>query len=108
MRSITSARPSFAPPGSGRWRTAARTSCLEQRTIESPTFGAIAHLELATAHLLRGADGDTAAAQASLRVARDFMTTVGIPGWLDRLDLLEGGDLKPWRLVDANVASILD
>lgn len=68
--------------------------------IESPTFGAIARLELATVlrQRARGDDGDRA--QIASDEARRMMTDVGMPGWLRRLDRLDAGDLQPWKLVE--------
>jgi hypothetical protein len=67
--------------------------------IASPTWGAIARLELATAAALRNAPGDEQLAFAMCAEARRAMTTCGMPGWLARLDLLEAGDPEPWRLI---------
>ena len=67
--------------------------------IDSPTFGAIARLELATVLRTRGADSDDELAQAASADARRMMTEVGMPGWLKRLDLLDNGDREPWRYV---------
>ncbi|MBI4883062.1 MAG: AAA family ATPase [Actinobacteria bacterium] len=68
--------------------------------INSPTFGAIARLELATVLLSRAAVGDADRATTVMLDARRKATEVGMPGWLRRLDLLEGGDLEPWKLVE--------
>ncbi len=68
--------------------------------INSPTFGAIARLELATVLRNRAATGDDELATALSAEARRMMTEVGMPGWLRRLDLLDSGDLEPWKLVD--------
>jgi hypothetical protein len=32
--------------------------------------------------------------------ARGAMTACGMPGWLARLDLLDAGDLEPWKLIN--------
>jgi hypothetical protein len=66
--------------------------------IESPTFGAIARLELATALRLRDAPGDEAHAASASADARRLADQVGMPGWIERIDRLESGDLEPWRL----------
>jgi class 3 adenylate cyclase len=68
--------------------------------ISSSTFGAIARLELATVLRNRAAAGDAELATAASTEARRLMTEVGMPGWLRRLDLLDSGDLEPWKLVD--------
>ena len=68
--------------------------------INSPTFGAIARLELATVLRNRAAAGDRELASSVSADARRMMTEVGMPGWLRRLDLLDSGDLEPWRLVE--------
>jgi len=68
--------------------------------ISSPTFGAIARLELATVLRSRAATGDDQLAAVTIADARRMMTEVGMPGWLRRLDLLDSGDLEPWKLVD--------
>ena len=67
--------------------------------IVSPSWGAVARLELATAARLRNAPGDEELASAIGAEARRAMTEVGMPGWLARLDLLEEGDLEPWRCI---------
>lgn len=66
--------------------------------IESPTFGAIARLELATALRLRNAPGDAERAATMSADARQLAERVGMPGWIERIDCLEAGDLEPWRL----------
>jgi hypothetical protein len=68
--------------------------------ISSPTFGAIARLELATVLRNRATIGDDMLASTASAEARRMMTEVGMPGWLRRLDLLDSGDLEPWKLVD--------
>ena len=68
--------------------------------ISSPTFGGIARLELATVLRNRAAAGDRELASSVSAEARRMMTQVGMPGWLRRLDLLDSGDLQPWRLVE--------
>lgn len=68
--------------------------------INSPTFGGIARLELATVLRNRAAAGDDKLAANASAEARRMMTDVGMPGWLRRLDLLDSGDLEPWKLVD--------
>ncbi len=68
--------------------------------IDSPTFGAFARLELATVLRNRTATGDEELATKVGSEARRMMTKVGMPGWLRRLDLLDSGDLEPWKLVD--------
>ncbi|CAN5667085.1 hypothetical protein BH10ACT2_BH10ACT2_18280 [soil metagenome] len=68
--------------------------------IGSPTFGALSRLELATVLRNRAANGDDELATAASAEARRMMTDVGMPGWLRRLDLLDSGDLEPWKLVD--------
>jgi hypothetical protein len=37
-------------------------------------------------------------AMDDLRRARRLAEPVGMPGWIERLDRLESGDLEPWRL----------
>lgn len=77
------------------------TKAVEQcDRIGSPTFGALARLELATILRTRAATGDDESAAVASADARLMMTDVGMPGWLKRLDLLESGDLAPWKLVD--------
>ncbi len=66
--------------------------------IESPTFGTIARLELATALRLRDVPGDAERAAAMSADARRLADQVGMPGWIGRIDRLESGDLEPWRL----------
>jgi hypothetical protein len=74
------------------------TKAVEQcEAIGSPTFGAIARLELATVLRLRGAAGDEERAPTAAGDARRLATEVGMPGWLDRLDRLDAGDLEWWR-----------
>ncbi|MCE9623471.1 MAG: AAA family ATPase [Actinomycetia bacterium] len=68
--------------------------------ISSPTFGGIARLELATVLRIRAAAQDGERATAVSAEARQMMTEVGMPGWLRRLDLLDSGDLQPWKLVE--------
>ncbi|MEQ1874646.1 MAG: AAA family ATPase [Ilumatobacteraceae bacterium] len=68
--------------------------------ISSPTFGAIARLELATVLRNRATVGDDMLASTASAEARRMMTEVGMTGWLRRLDLLDSGDLEPWKLVD--------
>ena len=68
--------------------------------ISSPTFGSLARLELATVLRNRAAAGDDLLASAASADARRMMTAAGMPGWLRRLDLLDSGDLEPWKLVD--------
>ena len=55
-------------------------------------------LELATAARLRGTSGDDDLASQAVARARRAMTDVGMPGWLERLERLDAGDLKPWRI----------
>ena len=68
--------------------------------LKSPTFGSIARLELATVLRNRAAAGDNDRATTVSAEARRAMTEVGMPGWLRRLDLLDSGDLQPWKLVE--------
>ena len=68
--------------------------------IDSPTFGSLARLELATVLRTRGDADDNELATVTCADARRMMTEVGMPGWLRRLDLLDSGDLEPWKLVD--------
>ena len=75
------------------------TRAVEQcDAIASPTWGSIARLELATAARLRGTSGDEEVASQAIVRARRAMTDVGMPGWLERLERLDAGDLKPWRI----------
>lgn len=75
------------------------TRAVEQcDAIASPTWGSIARLELATAARLRGTSGDDDLASQAVARARRAMTDVGMPGWLERLERLDAGDLKPWRI----------
>jgi hypothetical protein len=67
--------------------------------IASPSWGAIARLELATASRVRGAAGDEQIATVAATDARSAMTECGMPGWLARLDRLDAGDLEPWKIV---------
>ncbi len=66
--------------------------------ISSPSFGAIARLELANALRLRGGPGDEDRAASASAEARALMEQVGMPGWLERVDRLDAGDLEPWRM----------
>jgi hypothetical protein len=66
--------------------------------IASPTFGAIARLELATALRLRNESGDAERAATASADARQLAEQVAMPGWIERIDRLESGDLEPWRL----------
>jgi hypothetical protein len=66
--------------------------------IASPTFGAIARLELATALRLRNASGDAERAATASADAHQLAEQVAMPGWIERIDRLESGDLEPWRL----------
>ena len=66
--------------------------------IASPTWGAIARLELATAARARGTSGDEELASRTAAEARRAMTDLGMPGWLERLELLDAGDLRPWKI----------
>ena len=75
------------------------TRAVEQcDAIASPTWGAIARLELATAARARGASADEEVASQAMARARRAMTDLGMPGWLERLERLEAGDLQPWRI----------
>ena len=75
------------------------TRAVEQcDAISSPTWGAIARLELATAARARGTSGDKELASQAIAQARRVMTDIGMPGWLARLELLDAGDLQPWRI----------
>lgn len=76
------------------------TRAVEQSdAIASPTWGAIARLELATAARIRAAPGDATLAATSARDAGRLMEEVGMPGWIDRLTRLDAGDLEPWKPV---------
>ncbi|MDQ1454880.1 MAG: hypothetical protein QOH28_500, partial [Actinomycetota bacterium] len=66
--------------------------------IASPTWGAIARLELATAARARDMSGDKEVASQAIAQAHRAMTDLGMPGWLERLELLDAGDLQPWRI----------
>jgi len=77
------------------------TRAVEQcDAIASPTWGAIARLELATAARVRGTSGDEELASRVAAEARRAMADVGMPGWLERLDLLDSGNLQPWKIVE--------
>ena len=69
--------------------------------IDSPTFGAIARLELATALRVRDAAGDEERAASASADARRLAERVGMPGWIERIDRLDSGDLEPWRIETA-------
>ncbi|MCJ7436778.1 MAG: hypothetical protein MUP97_03325, partial [Acidimicrobiia bacterium] len=74
------------------------TRAVEQcDTIGSPSWGMIARLELATALRTRGASGDEELAATTAAEARRVGEELGMPGWLERLDRLDSGDLEPWR-----------
>ena len=66
--------------------------------IESPVFGAIARLELATAARRRGGPGDAELVGTASDAARQLAEQVSMPGWLERLDRFDAGDPEPWRL----------
>jgi hypothetical protein len=74
------------------------TRAVEQcDTIGSPSWGMIARLELTTALRTRAAPGDEALAVTAAAEARRIGEELGMPGWLERLDRLDAGDLEPWR-----------
>ena len=68
--------------------------------IRSPSFGALARLELATTLRLRNAPGDDALAAAAAGKALAAATGLGMHGWVDRIERLRSGDLEWWRLPD--------
>ncbi len=75
------------------------TRAVEQcDAIASPTWGAIARLELATAARARGTSRDKEVASQAITEARRAMTDLGMPAWLERIELLDAGDLQPWRV----------
>ena len=74
------------------------TRAVEQcDAIGSPSWGMIARLELATAARTRGAPDDEALATKAAAEARRIGEELGMPGWIERLDRLDAGDLEPWR-----------
>lgn len=67
-------------------------------SIASPTFGAIAQLELATTLRLRDAPGDLARSVALTEAVHRTTTELGMHGWARRAERLAAGDLEPWRI----------
>jgi len=67
-------------------------------SIGSPSFGAIAQLELATTLRLRGAPGDAQRAAALTDAVYRTATELGMHGWVGRAERLAAGDLEPWRI----------
>jgi hypothetical protein len=66
--------------------------------IGSPSFGAIAQLELATTLRLRNAPGDEARSAALIDAVHRTSTALGMYGWARRAGRLAAGDVEPWRI----------
>ncbi len=74
------------------------TRAVEQcDAIQSPSWGVVARVELGTAARVRGASGDDALATETIAAARRMAEELGMPGWIERLDRLDAGDLEPWN-----------
>ena len=67
-------------------------------SIGSPSFGAIAQLELATTLRLRDAPGDAVRSAALTEAVHRTTTELGMYGWTRRAERLAAGDLEPWRI----------
>ncbi len=66
--------------------------------IDSPSWGTIARLELATTLRLRDAPGDLDESQRWAKSAHEMGSNIGMHGWVDRIEQLQAGNLEWWRL----------